>query len=153
MAPASPQGGWCMYPTLHDMILQELQDDNLAPTFHRVDDDQACIQSYDTNIMGRFICKNSRCDTEAWSSKQIAITIRLYPGTSYNARVYYQRCKRCRNLSRPDVDHSYAERIAYRIRKWSGLPVERPPYSPHEGKPHESRLCEGCRLGHCNERF
>ncbi|KAH6653291.1 zinc-binding domain-containing protein [Truncatella angustata] len=143
---------WCMYPNSHNEVLQRLNSHGLTPDFHHVDDEVGCIQSYDTNIMGRFLCNNSNCDVQGWSSKQIAITIRMYSGMKYNARVYYQRCRGCKRLSRPHMDHSYAERVTYRIKKWSGIEVEVPPYTAQSNGPHETRLCEGCKHGHCSQR-
>ncbi|CAG8207328.1 unnamed protein product, partial [Penicillium nalgiovense] len=81
----------------------------------------------------------------------IAITIRLFPGQKYNARVYHQRCKFCHWLSRPVLDQSYAERIVYWIRQWNGIRVERPPISRDSKGPHNRQLCEGCKAGHCSQ--
>jgi hypothetical protein len=100
--------------------------------------------------MGRFICHNSTCSSAGWASKRIAITIRLYQGKKYNARVYHQRCRSCNALSRPILDGSYAERVVYRIRKWEGVQVERPVWEGRKGKPHDTELCEGCRAGRCS---
>jgi hypothetical protein len=107
------------------------------------------LREHDTGIMGKFTCANQSCPIKACTSKQIAITIREYSGLEYNARVYHQRCKSCNSLSRPELDTSYAERVSYRLAKWSGIDLEEPPYSGHSQKPHQSRLCEGCRHGHC----
>lgn len=51
----------------------------------------------------------------------------------------------------PMPDDSYAERVAYRLLKWSGADQERPEYSGGSKGPHRSELCEGCRAGHCVE--
>ncbi|PYI11066.1 hypothetical protein BO78DRAFT_393552 [Aspergillus sclerotiicarbonarius CBS 121057] len=144
---------WSMYPALHNDILALLPGDITLPSFHPFDDSRTCTQQYDTNIMGRFICSNASCRSTGWSSKKIAITIRLYGDDEYNARVYHQRCKGCNALSRPELDESYAERVAYRIKKWSGVEMERPPYRDRgvSSGPHNSRLCEGCKDGHCRE--
>lgn len=99
--------------------------------------------------MGRFVCHNQACRASGWSSKKIAVTIRLYPRQEYNARVYHQRCKFCGWISRPVLDQSYPERIVYWIRQWNGVRVERPPVSNNSGGPHNRELCEGCRAGHC----
>ncbi|KAJ5650059.1 uncharacterized protein N7484_003782 [Penicillium longicatenatum] len=144
---------WSLNPDLHHDVCEILSEANLRHfKFHPKDDPDACEREYDTNIMGRFACKSSTCPSNGWSSKKIAITIRLYPGSRYNARVYHQRCKRCEALSRPKVDGSYAERVAYRIKVWSGIKVQAPFYLKKESKvPHNSRLCEGCKDGHCRE--
>jgi hypothetical protein len=147
--PRQAEKSWSMYPTSHDAVSALLEEHDLFFTFHN-DDDSDCDEDYDTNIMGRFTCKNRACPTSRWSSKLIAITIRMYAGEEYNARVYHQRCKACKTLSKPELDESYAERVAYRLSKWSGVQLERPQYSGQQSKaPHKSNLCEGCKNGHC----
>ncbi len=141
---------WSMYPLLHDSVSQLLEAENLSFTFFHRDSDKESIKEYDTNIMGRFKCLNKACPNSAWTSKMIAITIRMYPNQQYNARVYHQRCKDCQHLSQPLPDDSYAERIAYRLKKWSGVEMDLPSYTTgNDGRPHESHLCEGCKHGHC----
>ncbi|OJD17618.1 hypothetical protein AJ78_02317 [Emergomyces pasteurianus Ep9510] len=109
---------WSMYPTHHESVSHLLEEDGVYFKFHDVDDSTGCVNSYDTNIMGRFTCHNNSCTSTGWSSKRIAITIRMYPGAKYNARIYHQRCKSCKGLSQPLLDESYADRVAYRIKKW-----------------------------------
>jgi hypothetical protein len=82
---------------------------------------------------------------------RIAITIRMYRGERYNTRVYHQRCKACNSLSRPILDDSYAKRVAYRLKKWCGVELERPEFSGQSKGPHEAKFCEGCKAGHCGE--
>ncbi|OAX83701.1 hypothetical protein ACJ72_01936 [Emergomyces africanus] len=141
---------WSMYPTHHQSVSCLLEEDDLYFNFHGIDDNIRCNKSHDTNIMGRFTCHNKSCTSNGWSSKRIAITIRMYPGEKYNARVYHQRCKSCKGLSQPLLDESYADRVAYRIKKWRGIHVEVPEYSGKSKGPHNSYLCEGCKDGHCN---
>lgn len=139
-----------MFPALHDSVTRLLEEDNLYFNFFAIDNDKGSIEEYDTNIMGRFKCLNEACPKAGWGSKVIAITIRMYPRQRYNARVYHQRCKGCGNLSDPFPDHSYAERIAYRLKKWSVIEMDRPTYTAGgSDRPHERGLCEGCRHGHC----
>ncbi|KAH7080796.1 zinc-binding domain-containing protein [Paraphoma chrysanthemicola] len=140
---------WSMYPSLHNDVSDLLSNDDLFFTFYENDDNNSCTEDYDTTIMGQFNCSNPSC-RGVWTSKQIAITIREYSNERYNARVYYQSCKRCRMTSEPVLDHSYAERVAYRLKKWSGVQVERPPFSGQSKGPHRSDLCEGCKQGHCS---
>ncbi|EAW08789.1 3CxxC-type zinc finger protein [Aspergillus clavatus NRRL 1] len=147
-----PQKSWSMHPSLHDDVARLLATENLSFSFHTVDDDRDCTEDYDTNIMGRFICRNRACSSKGWGSKKIAITIRMYPGEKYNARVYHQRCKDCNWLSRPILDASYADRVAYRIKKWQGIQMETPYFSGESKGPHNRDLCEGCRHGHCEMR-
>lgn len=145
---------WSMYPALHDSVGRLLKEDNLPFTFYATDEDKGAIEQYDTNIMGRFKCLNEACPKAGWASKMIAITIRMYPEQQYNARVYHQRCKGCGSLGRPFPDDSYAERIAYRLKKWSGIEMYRPSYTVRASqRPHEGTLCEGCKHGHCQLRY
>ncbi|RMJ06665.1 hypothetical protein CDV36_013738 [Fusarium kuroshium] len=152
MPPRKKPRSWSMYPALNDELSNELETEDLYFTFNNNDDERDCIESYDTNIMGRFTCHNNNCTSRGWSSKKIPITIRMYSGERYNVRVYHQRCKSCNWLSRPNLDvDTYVDRVAYRLKKWSGVEVERPPYNRKRGKPHERGLCEGCKNGHCEE--
>ena len=140
-----------MYPTLHGGVSRLLEEQDLYFSFHENDDPQTCIEEYDTNIMGRFSCHNRACGSNGWSSKHVAITIRMYLGAQYNARVYYQRCQECDELSKPHLGRSYAERVAYRLKKWSGIEMDSPIYSAQSTGPHQSELSEGCRDGHCTQ--
>ncbi|THC88143.1 hypothetical protein EYZ11_012412 [Aspergillus tanneri] len=146
-----PVKRWSMYPKLHDDVVRLLAGEGLIFNFYNVDEDKGCTDNRDTHIMGRFICHNRACSSNGWSSKKIAITIRMYHGHKYNARVYHQRCKRCGSLSRPLLDESYAERATYWIKKWSGVVVEKPSSFGDSKGPHNSQLCEGCKAGHCSE--
>jgi len=143
-----------MYPALHDSVSSLLKEDGLSFIFFAIDEENGSIEEYDTNIMGRFKYKNRGCSQGGWASKKIAITIRMYPEQRYNARVYHQRCKSCRSLSKPSLDDSYAQRIAYRLKKWSGIEMDLPSFTAREAKrPHESAYCEGCKHGHCSEGY
>ncbi|RAH64694.1 3CxxC-type zinc finger protein [Aspergillus aculeatinus CBS 121060] len=134
----------------HSEVTALLEESDLDFRFHSKDDDFA-LKTYDTNIMGRFSCPNDECGSTGWSSKKIAITIRMYTGDKYNARVYHQRCQECKRLSQPILDDSYAERVAYRLKKWSGVEMEAPVYGGESNGPHIRSLCEGCKAGHCSE--
>ena len=150
---AISQRAWSMYPECHDQVASLLQDDDLTFGFHGNDDPRSSIKEYDTTIMGRFRCENTSCTSDGWSSKKIAITIRLFQSQRYNARVYHQRCKSCNWVSRPILDDSYAERVVYRLKKWRGIRVETPPLSEGSAKPHQRSLCEGCKNGRCSEQL
>ncbi|RDL31903.1 Uncharacterized protein BP5553_09305 [Venustampulla echinocandica] len=147
--PQQPK--WSMFPLMHDNVAFLLEVEDLHFTFHDLDEDIGSIQTYDTSIMGRFNCRNKRCESNGWSSMRIAITIRMYPGEQYNARVYHQRCIACNLLSKPILDDSYAERVAYRLKKWCGVELELPEFSGQSKGPHAKEFCEGCKAGHCSE--
>ncbi len=142
---------WSIYPNLHDNVSCLLEENDLFFDFHEDDNSETCTKTYDTFIMGRFMCYNRACDSNGWSSKKIAITVRMYRGAQYNARVYNQRCQRCKRLGKPRLDDSYAERVAYRLKKWCGIEMDRPDHSGQSKGPHRSGLCEGCRDGHCTQ--
>ncbi|KAK1091513.1 hypothetical protein LTR48_006158, partial [Friedmanniomyces endolithicus] len=95
-----------LQPSLHDEVLQLLRAYGLAFDFFTADDPRGILKEHDTSIMGTFTCTNRSCPIVRWTSKQIAITIRQYPGGRYNARVYFQRCESCDSLSRPELDDS-----------------------------------------------
>lgn len=117
--PGRAEERYCTFPSLHDDVSALLEEDDLYFGFRDRDDPAGCVREYDTNIMGRFACRNGACSEKGWSSKKIAITIRMYPGAEYNARVYKQRCRRCDALGDLQLEHggSYADRVAYRIKK------------------------------------
>ncbi|KAI3322838.1 zinc-binding domain-containing protein [Xylariaceae sp. AK1471] len=140
-----------MWPSKHDEVFRLLNEDTLRFRFHNQDDENSYIETYDANIMGTFQCHISDCQNIAWS-RQVAITIRMYSGKRYNARVYHQHCLKCYYMSTPTLDDSYAERVAYRLKKWSGIHLDPPPFhQTKEGPPHEKRYCEGCKAGYCLE--
>lgn len=140
-----------MHPCLHDNVSDLLEEEDLTYAFHWEDSDNDAIDGYDTNIMGRFVCVNKACKAVEWESKRIAISIRLYDGDEYNALVWHQQCADCKRLGRPVLDESYAERVAYRLKKWSGVRMAPPPYYGESRAPHQSQWCEGCKAGHCKD--
>ena len=142
---------WSVYPALHHDVLHLLGDYNLQYDFQESANWRHCTKEYDTNIMGRFICHNNTCNVRGWSSRKIAITIRAYPEAQYDATVYHQRCQGCNKPWKPILDSTYAERVAYRLKKWSGIAGDTPYYSPKNTRPHRIELCEGCRGGHCTQ--
>lgn len=145
-----PRALWSLHPKFHDEVAAILDEEGLHLDFLDVDDDDSNIRCRDTSIMGRFICRNRRCHSKGWASKRIPITIRMYPGQQYNARVYHQRCRICNGVGRPVLDATYAERICYWIKKWNGIEVERPPSAGQSRGPHDRDRCEGCKAGHCS---
>lgn len=142
---------WSLYPSLHSKVSRLLQEHLLCYSFYKADDPNSCVQAYDTAITGFFKCHNEECESSGWTSKSVSITIRQYPGRKYNARVYHQHCENCKSISRPFLNKTYAERVAYRIKRWEGIEMDLPPYSGRSKGPHQSSLCEGCKDGHCKE--
>ncbi|KAL4905235.1 hypothetical protein BDW74DRAFT_153280 [Aspergillus multicolor] len=140
-----------MFGEHHSSVLELVEPFGLRMTFYPFDTDEGTIQSKSTNVMGDFVCNNKSCKSKGWFSRMVAITIRLYPDKRYNARVYHQRCKKCNSLSRPMLDGSYADRVAYRLKKWNGIKVEKPVYEKKSKEPHKKGLCEGCKAGHCQQ--
>lgn len=142
---------WSMLPSRHKDVLFMLKGDSLKLKFHNNDDSASCIEDWDTNIRGRFSCRNRSCTSQGWPSKAIAITIRLYPSDRYNARIYHQRCRKCKTPGRlEEVDESYTERVSYWLKRWSGIVVQAPQIFRQKTRaPHQIDLCEGCRAGHC----
>ncbi|KAL4958183.1 zinc-binding domain-containing protein [Aspergillus filifer] len=140
-----------MYPELNDAVSYLLEDScSLFYDFNHTDTDWGVKRCYDTNVMGRFTCPNNNCRKGGWSSKVVAVTIREYPGQSYNVRVYHQRCQNCKRLAKPELDEDcYAERIVFRLKKWNKIAVDNPIYDKTSKGPHEEDLCEGCQAGHC----
>jgi hypothetical protein len=137
------------FPELHQDVLDALPSAMNSLKFNHRDNFHDANKLYSTNVMGDFTC-NNHPRALIWPSKRVAIVIRGYPGNEYNAVVYSQRCKLCDELGVLDLDeNSYVERIAYRLKRWAGVPVEIPPYDEKTSRPHKSDLCEGCKAGYC----
>jgi len=140
------------YPSLHEGVVNTF--DNVpepAPLFNHDGRNSEIINDYSTNIMGRFACQNPKCPITGWGSKKIAIRIRGFRDNTYDAVVFKQRCRACQHLGAMHInENSYIERVAYRLKKWAGIPMETPEYNVVEGGlPHKSYLCEGCKAGCC----
>lgn len=142
---------WSMRPDLHDAVSQQLEANGLWVGFHEEGQYEDSIHDYDTRIMGAFTCPKRSCPVKKWTSKKIAISIRLFDDELYNAIVWHQRCQNCDSIGKLKLDvQSYVERVVYRLSKWLGLVVVRPPFSRHVGRrQHVEELCEGCKNGHC----
>lgn len=140
---------WSLQPALHDDVLQLLSP-VLSVDFFEASGFDDCTKLYDTHIMGSFTCTNEACDTDRWSSKMVALSIRLYRGKRYNAVVWHQRCRKCDTFGQLMLDDTYAMRVAYRLRRWFRKPVKQVTYSEGKNPAHEEELCEGCKNGHCN---
>ncbi|GIZ49948.1 hypothetical protein CKM354_001296400 [Cercospora kikuchii] len=139
-----------MRPSLHDEVTRFLADYGISFSFLASDNSRKCVREFDSPVIGSFVCTSSACGFRKWTSKQVAITIRMYKGQKYNVRVYYQRCEKCHSRRRPKLDVGvYADRVAYRLAKWSGVDVEDRQGSGRSERPHLIDLCEGCRNGHC----
>ena len=140
-----------MFPELHQRIAEAVSPAITSTWFNndekaRPENDQKHI----TCVMGKFTCVNNGCRKNGWSSKVVAIKIRRYARSGYNATVYNQHCKACGWLGRLTLDEeSYVERITYRLKVWACVRVERPPFNRIKTKQHESVYCEGCKVGDC----
>jgi hypothetical protein len=139
---------WSLQPAKHEEVL-ELIHPVLSVEFFKANGFDDCTRHHDTHIMGYFTCSNKACPKDMWSSKMIALTIRLYSGKRCNAVVWHQRCKKCQSFGEPELEESYAERIAYRLKVWFIKPYEKIDYLPGDPFPHKRHLCEGCKNGHC----
>lgn len=140
------------FPSLHQDIADAVQGDIGSTWYNDDDDDCSFNNEYTTHVMGKFICNNRGCSTNGWSSKMVAIVIKGYTGNGYSAEVFKQRCKACSRLGSLILDkQSYVERVAYRLKKWAGVPMEKRYYFKKEGPPHVSWLCEGCKRGVCRQ--
>lgn len=141
-----------MCPSLHDAVLAALSNSvHPTPWFQSADTDAGATQTYKTHVISKFRCRNRRCSQLGWGSRKVAILIRGYAGNGYNAVVFNQRCKSCERLGGMTLDEkSYVDRVAYRLKKWAGVAMERRPFVGAAGGPeHERDLCEGCRRGYC----
>jgi hypothetical protein len=141
---------WSLHPSHRRDVLRLLQDSSLSFDFYEVDYPSNSTRECDTNVMGQFPCWNTRCLSKGWSSKTISVTIRLYPDSRFNVRVYNQRCQECGKMSQPRLDGFYAERVVY---QWSRIDVEAPFFPGEYNGPRLAALCEGCRNGRCNSQF
>jgi len=152
---------------------------HLTTWFNALGTDSNSTEKYSTNIMGTFECRNQNLfvneiffplpsspplpyitaqltsttsPKSGWDSKIVAILILKYPDGGYNAHVFKHRCKSCNKLGALTLDEqSYVDRVSYRLKKWAGVKMDRPEYRGgiEGGPPHEYRLCEGCKKGHC----
>jgi hypothetical protein len=140
------------FPELHQRIAEAVAP-AITSTWFNHNTEAPFEREYGTNIVGTFKCVNNRCKKKGWSSGVVAIWIYGYSRNGYNAIVYNQRCKACDWLGSLKMDEeSYVERIAYRLKKWAGVRMERP-FFGHKilRGPHDSERCEGCKVGHCTQ--
>lgn len=141
-----------MFPTLHQRVLDAISDKTVSAWFNEKSTNKS-KNEYSTNVMGNFKCSNDDCSKGSWGSKKVAILIRSYPGNGYNSVVFNQRCQSCNQLGTLTLhDNSYVERVAYRLKRWVGVPIEEQHYDQKVGPPHKSELCEGYKQGYCQKR-
>jgi hypothetical protein len=142
---------WTMYPDLHDSVSRCLEANGLSVDFYEEGEAENSLHDYDTNILGAFTCPNRSCQIKKWTSKKVAVSIRLFDNQQYNAAVWHQRCHKCECMGVLKLDEeSYIERVVYRLRKWLGQKMVAPPWSrSKDGPEHLVELCEGCKNGHC----
>lgn len=141
-----------MFPSLHQDVINAVSDDIASIWFQEDESNKDGNNEYSTHVMGKFRCNNSTCMTDGWSSKKVAMLIRGYRENGYHAIVFNQRCKACGQLGSLALnEESYIDRVAYRLKKWAGVPLERQEYTTEEGLPHERSFCEGCKRGVCRQ--
>ncbi|KAH6878753.1 zinc-binding domain-containing protein [Alternaria rosae] len=137
------------FPQLHQRIAEAVVPE-ITSTWFNYNTKAPFEDRYTTCVMGKFTCENKACRKRQWSSTVVAIGIRRYPRNGYNAVVYNQHCNSCQWLGSFKLDEkSYVERIAYRLKNWAGVAVEQPLYGEKTRGPHESHLCEGCKVDDC----
>ena len=142
-----------MFPWLHQDVVNAVSKSIESTWFCGRKNDKESNKKYTTHVMGKFRCKNDTCSTKGWASKKVSILIKGYAGNGYNAEVFNQRCKCCNQLGTLTLDEkSYVDRVAYRIQKWAGVPMEQRPYASKSSKPHEEDFCEGCKRGFCQQK-
>jgi hypothetical protein len=143
-----------MFPSLHQDVVKAVSDEIHSTWFNRNGSQKDSNNKYSTNVMGKFGCDNDGCPNRGWASKKVAILIRGYPENGYNAVVFNQRCKACNRLGTLTLDeNSYVGRVAYRLKKWAGVPMEEQHYAGKAGLPRKHELCEGCKRGYCQQRY
>ena len=143
-----------MFPRLHQDVSKAVSNEIHSTWFNKTGGDSDAKRTYSTNVMGKFRCNNDACPSHGWTSKMVTILIRGYSRNGYNAVVFNQHCKACNGLGTLTLDEtSYVERVAYRLKKWAGVPMDKQPYSEKKGPPHQRELCEGCKRGYCGESY
>ncbi|KAH9225574.1 hypothetical protein K456DRAFT_1790528, partial [Colletotrichum gloeosporioides 23] len=137
------------FPRLHEDVADAVSGRTI-PVWAGKKTKKICNNLYKTSVMGRFTCDNGFCAKAAWISGHVAIIIRGYEDNGYNAVVYNQRCKACKQLGNLTLDEdSYVDRVSYRLQRWAGMSVELPFYEKKNTPPHRKDLCEGCKQGCC----
>lgn len=146
---------WTMHREYHDGVSKCLEESefDLYYTFNQVDSREAyLLNEWTTKIPGHFICHNRHCRW-SWKSQAVGILIRRYTGHKYNARVYWQACRRCDKFTQPNFHlsprNAYEEHIAYAIKAWNGVTAKLPRYPRPPSGPHRIELCGGCQSGRC----
>ncbi|KAI6080527.1 zinc-binding domain-containing protein [Hypoxylon rubiginosum] len=139
------------FPSLHHDVSNAVSSD-ISRTWYNQKRGGRADDEYQPHVKGTFKCDSDGCAKHGWSSKKVAILIRRYHGNGYNADVFNQRYRSCSKLGTFTLDEaSYIDRVAYRLKKWAGVKMEVKDYNRGEGPPHETKLCEGCKAGYCQE--
>ena len=142
-----------VFPQLHQAVVDEAYELDAAPAFTE-NDTGAFKRKTSTFVMAAFTCKAHGPRPATWSSKKVSIVIKLHLDGRYSAVVYNQRCMLCDGLGTMKLDEtSYVQRVAYRLKKWAGIPMDRLVYQKKKTPPHRKDLCEGCKLGVCMENM
>jgi len=115
--------GRSMHSMLHDDVARLLLPHKLFFSLQNVDEDGMCIEEYDTNIMGQFACNNPNCRSGGWWSKKLQLQSACMTEKS-TTRECTTKAAEDDQLGQSTLDESYADRVAYRLKTWSGLPME-----------------------------
>ncbi|KAK6347944.1 hypothetical protein TWF718_005764 [Orbilia javanica] len=142
-----PPKHWYHFPEYHDLI-----DSKVTGVLFEDTDNNGTLE-WQTNLAGTFKCSKGGCNHE-WESWIIFTIIRQYElangNIGYNAKVFNQRCIKCKSLGIMTLDRdTYAERVIRRLKVWKGEKVEAIEVSSKRTLPHIERLCEGCKAGRC----
>lgn len=140
-----------IWPSLHAEVVQRLQPHDLTFTFFPEDTATGVTNKTFDNVIGSFKCYNPAHRHRAlheWTGAA-TVTVRLYGAHSYNARVYYQRCRLCNRLARPKLGEVYVENVSNQLLRWSGRHVPSRDRARVTKAPHQSDFCEGCKAKCC----
>ncbi|KXH60882.1 hypothetical protein CNYM01_12630 [Colletotrichum nymphaeae SA-01] len=141
------------FPLLHAKVANAVND-HVIVVWVSIKTTQEPNNTHPTSVVGKFTCDNDACPNKTWTSGNVALQIQGYPGGGYNAVVYNQQCRVCKRLGIFSLNEdTYVDRIAYRLKKWAGVAMERPVYEKKGTPPHKKELCEGCKKGRCRAGF
>ncbi|KAK6362187.1 hypothetical protein TWF730_005883 [Orbilia blumenaviensis] len=143
----APPSSWYLFPEHHDLVAEQ------TPGVHFRGLDEDGVYQWETNLKGNFECSRKGCKNQ-WQSGVVSTIIRKYllpeDGLAYNAKVFNQRCIKCKSLGYMKIDRdAYLQRVIRRLKIWRKEKVGPAPLSFRKTGSHKRELCEGCSKGHC----